>query len=202
MRLALGFRNKLAANLDVQEGKYSLYPVRQQFDQIKSRIVAGWNIDHKPDGHHGDIVADSVTCDEIVLSDAGILLPTTGGSSDTNTLDAYKEGNWTPTGNGITLTSAAGRYTKIGRVVFCTAHVTFPATADGGEAKISGLPFPVPNVQQDRGGGVAYTALTGGAYFLLNLNASTGTFYSISGATQTNANMTGVENWLSFFYSV
>ena len=52
MKLALGFRNKLAANLDVINGKYSLYPVRQQFDQLKARITAGWNIEHTPQGSH------------------------------------------------------------------------------------------------------------------------------------------------------
>src|SRR3990167_146153 len=52
MKLALGFRNKLSANIDVINGKYSLYPVRQQFDQLKARITAGWNIEHTPQGSH------------------------------------------------------------------------------------------------------------------------------------------------------
>ena len=51
MKLALGFRNKLSGDL---------YPVRQQFDQLKSRITAGWNIEHTANGQHSDIHATSV----------------------------------------------------------------------------------------------------------------------------------------------
>jgi hypothetical protein len=62
---------------------------------------------------------------------AGIGFPATQvTSSDANTLDDYEEGTWTPalTGGGgsagtYALSSAAGAYTKIGRVVIATAYV-------------------------------------------------------------------------------
>jgi len=50
-------------------------------------------------------------------------------SSDTNTLDDYEEGTWTPNSTGITVVgtfSSSGVYTKIGRVV--TVIATFAGT--------------------------------------------------------------------------
>lgn len=62
MKLALGFRHKLAANLPTDDfGRYSLLDVRKQFDQLKAHISAGWNIQHTPAGAHLDITAKSVT---------------------------------------------------------------------------------------------------------------------------------------------
>tara|TARA_Y100000004_G_scaffold112986_1_gene126856 strand:- start:217 stop:957 length:741 start_codon:yes stop_codon:yes gene_type:complete len=62
-----------------------------------------------------------------------------------NTLDDYEEGTWTATaGSGAgTLSSAAGVYTKIGRVVYVAAYLAYTGAATGSNRTYGGLPFPV-----------------------------------------------------------
>ena len=65
--------------------------------------------------------------------------------AQTNALDDYEEGTFTPSFNGtITYTgSLTGNYTKIGKVVYFSiglSNQTF-TNATGGVAKITGLPF-------------------------------------------------------------
>jgi hypothetical protein len=65
-------------------------------------------------------------------------------SSDVNALDDYEEGTWTPTdgsGAGLSFSSVLGTYIKIGQLVIAWATITFPATGNGANAAISGLPF-------------------------------------------------------------
>ena len=60
-----------------------------------------------------------------------------------NALDDYEEGTWTPTFGGATLTTAVGKYTKIGD----TVHVQYHFLMSGGmptstaQVQIGGLPF-------------------------------------------------------------
>lgn len=56
-------------------------------------------------------------------------------------LNWYEEGTWTPTANGITYSTATGKYTRIGNLVVCTFKIVFPTTSDTNNARISGLPF-------------------------------------------------------------
>jgi hypothetical protein len=75
-------------------------------------------------------------------SGSGITFPATqSASTDANTLDDYEEGTWTPTGNGITYSTADGSYTKIGRVVIARFTIVFPSTGSGSIARLFGLPF-------------------------------------------------------------
>ena len=56
----------------------------------------------------------------------------------------YAEGTWTPTdasGAGLTFSTAIGYYIKIGRLVMVQGQVVYPATADGSDSLIGGLPF-------------------------------------------------------------
>jgi hypothetical protein len=72
----------------------------------------------------------------------GITFPATqSASSNANTLDDYEEGTWTPTGNGITFSSAYGNYTKVGNTCTIWWDVAWPSTSDSGAAYIGGLPF-------------------------------------------------------------
>jgi hypothetical protein len=71
----------------------------------------------------------------------GIDFSATPGTGTSELLADYEEGTWTPTGNGITFTSATGKYTKIGNTVICEFICIFPTTADGSSAQITGLPF-------------------------------------------------------------
>jgi hypothetical protein len=129
-------------------------------------------------------------------SGAGVSFPASvSGSSDANTLDDYEEGVWVPndtSGDALTFTTAAGYYTKIGRLVVATFRVTYPSTASGSSARIGNLPFPSNNAasdQQHQGSGIRYTDL-GTPITLANTLASSEFFlFNYSGAAVTNANM-------------
>ena len=99
-------------------------------------------------------------------------------------LDDYEEGTWTPTLNfsgnsvGLTYSRQAGKYVKVGNIVYCSGH--FQVSNKGsstGTAVVSGLPF-------------TYAAVTGGWFFPMgvrgNLNvggAESVSFYISSSAS-------------------
>jgi hypothetical protein len=69
-------------------------------------------------------------------------------SADPNTLDDYEEGTFTPAvafggaSTGVTYSSQAGVYTKIGRVVYFSASVILTSNGSStGSATVTGLPF-------------------------------------------------------------
>jgi hypothetical protein len=74
-----------------------------------------------------------------IVNEGGIFL---GGTASANLLDDYEEGDWTPTGNGQTLTNNFAKYRKIGSLVAIQAYIVFPTNSDtSGNANIAGLPF-------------------------------------------------------------
>jgi hypothetical protein len=78
---------------------------------------------------------------------SGITFPATQvAKSNANTLDDYEEGTFTPTVSGVTLSSATGTYTKIGRQVFVSFDITWPTNTNTTAITIASLPFtPVAN---------------------------------------------------------
>ena len=95
-------------------------------------------------GASGDTVALS---DNLLFNTAskGIYLGVTTATAS-NLLDDYEEGTWTPDFGNIaapTYTSRSGRYTKIGRIVYCTGEVVVSSldNTDGSAYAIGGLPF-------------------------------------------------------------
>lgn len=114
MKIAMGFRHKLAGNLDVIDGKYSLYPVRQQFDQLKARITSGWNVEHTPAGSHA--------------FPTGSWTPTIGGTTGaTGQVYAYQNGT----------------YVLLGDLVLAEFYVELSTEGTiTGSAQLQGLPFP------------------------------------------------------------
>jgi len=86
-------------------------------------------------------------------SGAGITFPATASaSSDANTLDDYEEGTFTAELNiggattGITYTGRAGKYTKIGNLVYVSLGVSLSSKgALSGNITIAGLPFASAN---------------------------------------------------------
>jgi hypothetical protein len=82
----------------------------------------------------------------------GIKFPATqAASSDPNTLDDYEEGSWTPVFGGgspvLANNSSAGRYIKIGAMVWVHCQLHFQCTTAGsGGFSITGLPFVSTNV--------------------------------------------------------
>jgi hypothetical protein len=91
-------------------------------------------------------------------SGTGIAFPATqNASGDSNTLDDYEEGSWTPVNASIasiTLSVTTARYVKIGRQVFVTCYIGYPSTGDTNSAKIGGFPFAAT-------GGEVYGYLSG-----------------------------------------
>ena len=127
MRLALGFRNLLAANLEVINGTYSLYPVRQQFDQLRAALGAMWDIEHQNDGSH--------------LFPQTAWTPILGGSTATSG----------QTYNAQTV----GYYVNIGGVIIAPflVHLSAVGTVSG-DAQLQGLPVTAANTTMP---GIIYT---------------------------------------------
>lgn len=100
-------------------------------------------------------------------------------------LDDYEEGSWTPEGNNITLSSASGRYTKIGDTVHAFFEIVFPVTADASNAVISGLPFSAGS--NFRNGAALGVAVDSGSNYTLIAFTSLVQIYNRSGSLTKNA---------------
>lgn len=89
-----------------------------------------------------------------LVQSGGIQFPATQvPSADANTLDDYEEGTWTPLlsfgggSTGLTYTTQAGTYTKIGRLVSIGARIVLSAKGSStGAAQVAGLPFSAGSV--------------------------------------------------------
>jgi len=100
-------------------------------------------------GSGGEVTVAIIKDRRIDLVSGQIQFPATQlNSSNTETLDDYKEGTFTPTaifaaGSGtITYTTQAGEYTKIGNVVFFRLELfTSSIALRTGDMTIGGLPF-------------------------------------------------------------
>jgi len=137
----------------------------------------------------------------------GITFPATqNGSSNANTLDDYEEGTWTPADNsgaGLSFTSVAGAYTKIGRLVTCQFNVNYPVTASTAQASINGLPYAsgtVSNLDNPIGGFITYTSanitftVPGGS------SATSINFWNLAGGQITNAQLSGANIRMTVVY--
>ena len=79
-----------------------------------------------------------------------------GPSMNSELLDDYEEGTWTPVANGFTSAGTYhANYTKIGRTVHITLWIQTAAGSSGSPFYISGLPFTV------RGGSNCYQYMCG-----------------------------------------
>ena len=95
--------------------------------------------------HNGDTMRfNTGGAERMRLSSAGLHI---GGTGAANALDDYEEGTWTATGGtgGGSVSSGAGVYTKIGRVVYVSAYLVFTGASTSGNRTYGGLPFPVLN---------------------------------------------------------
>jgi hypothetical protein len=153
----------------------------------------------------GDV---TLSTGNLVIGTAGKGVDFTATTSGSGTMTSelladYEEGDWTPTGNGITFSTAIGRYTKIGRQVCIAGFVVFPATANASAALISSLPFTIANTTAARGGfTVGYTSY-GATFFLLgNQNDTSLTMYTTAGADIFNINMSGAVVYFGGQYSI
>jgi hypothetical protein len=129
----------------------------------------------------------SISEAEITVNQGLKFPPTQVASADVNTLDDYEEGTWVPadaSGAGLALTINAATYTKIGRHVSCLCSVTYPATASGAAAAISGLPFTPANTNS----APFYSNGTGGGV-VTQVSTTTLTFFAPGVVAISNANL-------------
>ena len=110
----------------------------------------GANLRFSDNASAGNIQMDRplvMNSQNIVMSSGnGIDFSATTNSSGTMTselLSDYEEGTWTPVDNsaGLTLSTADGRYVKIGRIVHCWARIQYPSTANTNASSIGGFPY-------------------------------------------------------------
>ena len=127
-------------------------------------------------------------------------------NTDSNTLDDYEEGTWTPTLlNGGSATSNYASYVKIGDLVTAYAYITAASIPDNGtQFQIGGLPFSAhSNSNYYAGGSLSYSGgfntnnftdplvVYGGTYIYFHRND--GTSSSI-----VNSNLYGATRYLIF----
>lgn len=142
-----------------------------------------------------------------LVSGPTFIAPTLGAANATSVnfgataLNAYQEGTWTPidaSGASLTFSGVSATYTRIGRLFFASATVTYPATASALGAAIGGFPFTFANSDGNRGGGnISYTSTANAADLLPSQNTTTAAIYTSSGVATTNIQLTGATLYFS-----
>ena len=124
-------------------------------------------------------------------SNAGITFNNSSALTN-STLNDYETGTWTPadaSGAGLTFTGVTAKYTKIGNIVTVQSQLTYPTTANGSAAAISGLPFTTAIASTGsvkNNNGLTILPLVANSSTTINFN-----IYATGGNT-TNLQMTGV----------
>ena len=122
-----------------------------------------------------------------------------------NLLGQDKMYPWTPTdasGAALTFVALDGWYYRVGRLCHAFATFTYPATADGSNARIGGLPFLSASLDGARSGNLSYTTSAVASKFLMESNSRISNFYTAAGAIVTNAQMTNTANYIYVPYLV
>jgi hypothetical protein len=139
----------------------------------------------------------------------GIDFSATPGTGTSELLADYEEGTWTPTdGSGAGLTFVAGTtgiYTKIGRVVYVSASVRYPATADLSAAIISGMPYAIAASPDGSQGGMTTNFSPASTVLVFKPNNGTTNIVvraQSGGAQQSNASMSNTRYDFNGFYIV
>jgi hypothetical protein len=84
----------------------------------------------------------------VMASGQGIDFSATSGTGTSELFDDYEEGTWTPSlafGTSVVLNSAAGTYTKMGRLVYVTFNIDVASHTqpDTSPISINGLPYNI-----------------------------------------------------------
>lgn len=89
-----------------------------------------------------------------------------------------QSGYWTPvdgSGAGLAFPVAIGTWIKIKQLVILSFNVTYPATANGANGRIGGMPYYTQSVKDAFWGGfVTWGPLSGGAAIVNNLSMDMG----------------------------
>jgi len=129
------------------------------------------------------LVQTADTSGNLSLQSGGttILALTSAGATVTGTMTVGSlpitpaEGTWTPidsSGASLSLTSALGKYKKVGSIVWFSFQCAYPATASGASATIGGLPFTSANTGPDNTPNTLQTNGTIAAQSIVSQNAS------------------------------
>lgn len=126
-----------------------------------SKLAAGTAIanigytPHNPTSNSTQSYAAAVTFSGAINTNGNIVFPGSANPSvDANTLDEYREGDFSPTlvpatigGTPISLSTTAGKFIKIGRLVRVSIRMVISSLGVGnsGSLKIGGLPFTINN---------------------------------------------------------
>jgi hypothetical protein len=127
-------------------------------------------------------------------------------STNANTLDDYEETQWTPTdasGAGLTITNNGCSAIKKGQDVTVYFYITYPATADGTNALVGGLPWTAGLAGTVGYGGCVIPWTDSGTAIsaMVTSAATTLEFYGVPGTTRrTNAQMSTISIRGSFSY--
>jgi len=140
----------------------------------------------------------------VVASGHGIDFSATGDGSGTDSselLDDYEEGTWTPTITTGSITFAAARYTKIGRLVHVSAEAQSPNDiTTNASVIISGLPYPV-DANQASGSVMGTYSDNTGATTVYCTTAEKMYFYNLSNGswnTLSHANFNSTSAYIYF----
>jgi hypothetical protein len=142
----------------------------------------------------------NIYADLKMASGYGIYL---GGTSDSNYIDDYEEGTWTPSDNsgaGLSFTVANATYTKVGRLVTVHADITYPSTADVSSNSIGGLPFALR--ADDYAGSIGLSEESTVSSVLGDASASTLSIRNSSGTQITNDTLSGDRLVFNITYEV
>jgi hypothetical protein len=152
-------------------------------------------------------ITGQATIPTINLTGGQIAFPITqSASSDANTLDDYEEGSWTPidgSGAGLSLTVNAAAYVKIGRMVYITCSITYPATGSGAGAQIGGMPFTVESGTPTNGYWGGITRYTGNSVVVMAATSPSSTVFALyigSGTQCANSYVSGLRYDFVFLY--
>jgi len=114
-----------------------------------------------------------------------------GGTGTANILDDYEEGTWTPsfqTSPSGSISSLAGQYTKIGRLVYVQVQVAGSSIAIGSYARIQGLPFASQD-DADTGTYILGSIATRGHGWTTIASGTNQWYFSTSGTVSSNTQM-------------
>jgi hypothetical protein len=123
-------------------------------------------------------------------------------------LNWYEEGAWTPTdasGAALTFTSAAGSYTRVGRLVNWQAVIVYPSTANASDSLIGGLPFTVAGGSGSQGRAGAFVSLTDVATLVHIMQVDSSTTlrpYKAGFVRATNADLSSSNIYIGGFFVV
>lgn len=162
-------------------------------------------------GYSASGATGTTTTNLVFSTNPTLVTPTLGAALATSikfgsgtVLSTYEEGSWTPSdgsGAGLSLTVNSATYTKIGRIVQIQMYVNYPVNANGGNVKVSGLPFTVQTTNGNNFYGTSrITTLASNTYVQANSNTTQFELYS-SGTTQVlNSAISNSIFFVSFTY--